>query len=111
MFTGEEDVQATALRHTRLVHIGHRPPLGPGRQNGQGLLFGKRAPGERKRSEADPFDTVAAYVAQRLADDAHVWASALYDEVVALGYPLSYQSFTRSLRARRLRPHCERAPG
>ena len=41
--------------------------------------------------------TLAAYLGERLTDDAHVWASALYDEVVALGYPLSYQSFTRSL--------------
>jgi hypothetical protein len=28
-----------------------------------------------------------------------------------LGYPLSYQSFTRSLRARRVRPHCEACAG
>jgi transposase len=74
-------------------------------------LSGKRVPGERKRPQPDAFDVVAAYVAQRLTDDAHVWASALYDEVVALGYPLSYQSFTRSLRQRRLRPHCEACAG
>jgi hypothetical protein len=31
----------------------------------------------------------------------------LFDEVVALGFALSYQSFTRGLRARQLRPACE----
>ena len=41
------------------------------------------------------------------ADDQHVWATVLFDEVVALGYPRSYQTFTRQLRGRGLRPHCE----
>jgi Tfp pilus assembly protein FimT len=31
----------------------------------------------------------------------------LFDEVVALGYGGSYPSFTRGLRTRRLRSHCE----
>ena len=31
-------------------------------------------------------------------DDPHVWASALFDEVVALGYSCSYPSFARQLR-------------
>jgi hypothetical protein len=46
-------------------------------------------------------------MAQRLADDAHVWASAPYDEATALGYP----GFTRSLQARQLRSHCEACAG
>lgn len=33
-------------------------------------------------------------------------ATALFDEAVALGYPRAYQTFTRQLRARRLRPAC-----
>jgi transposase len=36
-----------------------------------------------------------------------VWATVLFDEVVALGFQRSYPSFTRGLRTRRLRPHCE----
>jgi hypothetical protein len=44
------------------------------------------------------FEPFAAYVSQRLADDRHVWASTLFDEVVELGYPGSYPSFTRALR-------------
>src|SRR5664280_2881861 len=37
----------------------------------------------------------------------HLWASTLFDELTALGYAGSYPSFTRALRTRRLRPHCE----
>jgi transposase len=111
MFTGEEDVQATAL-HARgwsISAIGRH--LGRDRKTVRDYLSGKRVAGQRHRPEPDPFDPVAAYVAQRLAYDAHVWASALYDEVTALGYALSYPSFTRSLRVRQLRPHCEACDG
>lgn len=60
----------------------------------------------RRQSEADPFDEVASYVGQRLTDDPHVWPSALFDEVAALGYPRSYQIVTRQLCERRLRRAC-----
>ncbi len=40
-----------------------------------------------------------------------MWATALYDEVVALGYQGSYPSFTRALRSRGLRPRCEACVG
>ncbi len=50
-------------------------------------------------------------MAQRLRDDPHVWATALYDEVRALGYERSYQRFTHALRTRGLRPHCEPCAG
>jgi len=43
----------------------------------------------------------------RLAEDPHLWATTLFDEVTALGYDRSYPAFTRALRARGLRPHCE----
>ena len=111
MFTGDEDVQASALRARGWSISAIARHLGRDRKTVRDYLSGKRVAGERKRPEPDPFDQVAAYVAQRLADDAHVWASALFDEVVALGYPLSYQSFTRSLRRRGLRPHCEACAG
>jgi hypothetical protein len=50
-------------------------------------------------------------VTARLAEDRHVWASAVYDEVQALGYPGSYPSFTRALCSRGLRPRCEACAG
>lgn len=111
MLSGEEDVQASALRAAGWPISAIARHLGRDRKTVRDYLSGKRTPGQRERAAPDPFDEVAAYVAQRLADDAHVWASALYDEVGALGYPLSYPSFTRSLRARRLRPHCEACAG
>ena len=61
----------------------------------------------RPDGESDPFDRVEPYVRQRLADDPHVWATVLFDEVAALGYDRAYQTFTRHLRDRGLRPHCE----
>ncbi len=50
-------------------------------------------------------------MAQRRCDDPHVWATALYDEVGALGFERSYQRFTHALRTRGLRPHCEPCAG
>jgi hypothetical protein len=55
-----------------------------------------------------PFE---AYVRARFVDDHTIWASALFDEVVPLGYALSYVSFARQLRQRKLRPHCEACSG
>ena len=53
------------------------------------------------------FDRVETYVRQRLSDDPHVWATVLFDEVVDLGYNRAYPTFTRKVRERELRPHCE----
>jgi hypothetical protein len=53
----------------------------------------------------------AGYVRARFADDPHLWASALFDEVVPLGYGSSYVSFARQLRLAGLRPHCEACRG
>jgi hypothetical protein len=47
------------------------------------------------------------YCRIRLADDPHLWASALLDELRELGYAGSYPSLTGAIRARGLRPHCE----
>jgi hypothetical protein len=44
---------------------------------------------------------------ERLAEDPHLWAQTLFDEVVAIGYDRSYPTFTRQLRTRGRRPHCE----
>ncbi len=40
------------------------------------------------------------------SEDPHVVGTALYDEIVELGYGQSYSSFTRNLRQRELRPKC-----
>src|SRR5664279_3278253 len=56
---------------------------------------------------ADTFAAYAAYCTARLAEDPHLWAIALFDEVIDLGYDRSYPSFTRALRLRGVRPVCE----
>ena len=47
------------------------------------------------------------YVRARLSEDPHLWAVTLFEEVVGLGYDRSYPTFTRQVRVRGLRPHCE----
>ncbi|MHB8311661.1 MAG: Mu transposase domain-containing protein [Metallibacterium sp.] len=74
-------------------------------------LSGERVAGVRRSSAPDPLAPFARYVSARFVDDPHVWASALYDEIVPLGYPCSYPSFVRQVRAAGLRPHCEACSG
>ena len=85
--------------------------LGRDRKTVRAYLFGERVPGERAPAEADPFDPFEVYVRQRLSDDPHVWASALFDEVAALGYSQSYPTLVRKIRHRRLRPFCGACAG
>jgi transposase len=111
MFTGKEDVEATALREQGWSISAIARHLGRDRATVRNHLNGKRVAGGRRRSAPDSFEPFVAYVRERLREDPHLWASALYDEVTALGYERSYQSFTREIRARELRPHCEACTG
>ncbi len=106
MLTWEEELEAEALLKRGWSISAIARHLGRDRKTVRGYLSGERTPGVRRRSTPEVFEPFAAYVAQRLADDRHVWASTLFDEVVELGYPGSYPSFTRALRARGLRPPC-----
>ena len=85
--------------------------LGRDRKTIRAYLSDGRVPGERIRAEPDPFDAFEAYVRQRLSDDPHVWGSALFDELVALGYEQSYVTFVRKIRNRGLRPSCGACAG
>ena len=85
--------------------------LGCDRKTIRAYLNGERVPGVRVRVAPDPLEPFVPYLRQRFGDDPHVWASALYDEVVSLGYPLSYPSFARQVRLATLRPHCEACAG
>jgi hypothetical protein len=55
----------------------------------------------------DPFEPFVDYVTARLTEDPHLWARTLFDELEQLGFGLSYQSLTRNIRSRDLRPVCE----
>ena len=63
------------------------------------------------RAGPDRFEKFEPYVGQRLADDPHLWGTALYDEAKQLGYPQSYPTFVRQLRNRALRPYCRACQG
>ena len=106
MLTWEEELEAEALFKRGWTISAIARHLGRDRKTVRAYLSGKRTPGVRRRWTPEVFEPFAAYVGQRLADDRHVWASTLFDEVVELGYPGSYPSFTRALRDRELRPAC-----
>ena len=111
MFSTGEDVEAHALRQRGWTISAIARHLGRDRKTVRDHLSGKRQAGVRRRSEPDPLERFVPYLTARFADDAHVWGSALYDEVVELGYGLSYPSFVRQVRVAGLRPRCEACSG
>ena len=106
MLTSEEDMEAHALRARGWSISAIARHLRRDRGTIRRYLAGETVPGERRPAGPDPFELVAAYVAQRFVDDPHVQATALFDEAVALGFDQSYATFTRKVRARGLRPAC-----
>ena len=112
MLTHGEDVEAHALREQGLDDLGDRPAPRPRPQDGPGLHQRGAGPGSPGQDGARPWrEPFTKYLAARFIDDPHVWASALYDEVKRLGYPLSYPSFVRQVRVAGLRPDREACAG
>ena len=111
MFSRSEDVQADALfkRGWSISAIARH--LDRDRKTIRSYLSGGRVAGVRASSAPDPLAPFAVYLKARFVDDPHVWASALFDEVVVLGYGCSYPSFARQVRVAGLRPHCEACAG
>jgi transposase len=107
MLTWEEDVEAHALRERGWSISAIARHLGRDPKTIRAYLAGERTPGERRPRGEDHFEPFARYVAARFAEDVHVQAAVLFDELVGLGYPRSYQTFTRVVRQRGLRPRCE----
>ena len=112
MLTQGEDVEAHALTSAGMVDLGHRPSPRPGPQDGPRLPQ-RRSPARRagRRRRRIRWSGSSPIMRARFADDPHLWATALFDEVVALGYDRSYPTFVRQLRQRGLRPHCEACRG
>ncbi len=111
MLAWEEDVEATALRKRGWTISAIAEHLGRDRKTIRAYLSGQRTPGQRRPAGEDHFVDYDRYVRARFRDDAHVQLTALFDEVVALGYPRSYQTFTRVVRERGLRPSCVSCAG
>lgn len=107
MLTRENDIDIHALHRQGWTISAIARHLGRDRKTIRAYLAGREA-GVRARSVADPFEPFAAYCGQRLGDDPHLWASTLFDELLELGYGQSYPTMTRQIRARGLRPACER---
>ncbi len=107
MLSGDEDLEINALKQRGWSISAIARHVGHDRKTVRGYLNGEREVGVRERAEPDPFDAVDAYVRQRFVDDPHVWATVLFAEVTELGYPRAYATFTRQIRDRGLRPHCE----
>jgi transposase len=110
MLTQGEDVEVQALRKRGWSYVAIGRHIGHDWRTVKAYLEG-REPGVRRRAEPDPLEPFVPYLRARFADDPHVWASALFDEVAALGYALSYPSFVRQLRGAGLRPRCEACDG
>jgi transposase len=106
MLTREDDIDVHALHRQGWTISAIARHLGRDRKTIRAYLAGRQA-GVRARSGPDRFEPFAGYCAQRLADDPHLWASTLFDELLELGYDRSYPTMTRALRARGLRPACE----
>jgi transposase len=111
MFSVGEDVEAAALSKRGWSISAIARHLGRDRKTVRSYLAGERSPPVRSSKVPDPLEPLEAYVAARFVDDPHLWATALFDEVVALGYDRSYPSFARQLRAAGLRPACEACSG
>ena len=107
MLTREDDIDVHALRRQGWTISAIARHLGRDRKTIRAYLAGDREAGVRARTIPGPFEAFAPYCAQRLADDPHLWASALFDELSDLGYVGSYPTMTRQLRTRGLRPACE----
>jgi transposase len=111
MFTGDEEVEAAALRKQGWSISAIARHLGRSRDTVRAHLNGTRQPGVRRPMLVDRFDRFEPYVRARLAEDPHVWATALFDEVEALGFDRSYpRSPDRSATAGCVRT-ARRAPG
>jgi hypothetical protein len=106
MLAWESYVEAQALRAQGWTISAIARHLGVTRLTVRRYLSGERVPGQRARTEPDPFEEFVEYCRLRLVADPHLWATTLFDEVTALGYAGSYPSFTRALRTRELRPVC-----
>ncbi len=107
MITREDDVDAHALHRRGWSISAIARHLGHDRKTIRAYLHEGRVAGRRRRGELDPFEPFVGYCRERLAEDPHVWATTLYDELLELGYDRSYPTFTRQLRVRSLRPACE----
>ncbi len=106
MLTREDDININALHQQGWTISAIARHTGRDRKTVRAYLTRTRSPGVRERPDGDPFDRFVDYVTARLAEDPHLWALTLFDELQPLGFTGSYPTLTRQIRTRGLRPRC-----
>src|SRR4051812_49722029 len=103
MLTPREDMEISSLSKRGWSISAIARHTGRDRKTVRAYLNGERQPGVRKRA-TDRFAPFVDYVAARLVEDPHLWSITLFDELGRLGFEASYQTLTREIRSRNLRP-------
>ncbi|WP_084725800.1 helix-turn-helix domain-containing protein [Streptacidiphilus melanogenes] len=105
MLTQQEEREVHVLARSGYTIAAIARHLGRDRSTIRAYLSGRRTTAARGQASGalDPF---VAHCRQRLADNPHLSAAALYADITTLGYYRSYASFTRALRVLDLRPTC-----
>ena len=85
MLAQEEYVEVHALRKRGWSISAIARHVGRDRKTVRAHLSGEQAPGQRRPAGPDPFEPIEPYVRQRLADDPHLWGTALFDEAKSWG--------------------------
>ena len=107
MLTLEDDIDVHALARQGWSISAIARHTGHDRKTIRAYLSGQRAAGARAMAGPDLLEPFIDYMVKRLAEDPHLLALTLFEEVTELGYDRSYPTFTREIRARSLRPVCE----
>lgn len=111
MLTQEDLVELHALARRGWSISAIARHVGRDRKTVRAYLRGEREPGRRRPAAPDAFAPFEPYVRARLVEDPHVCATALFDELVELGFTRSYPILTREIRRRGLRPRCAACAG
>ena len=106
MLSEEDDVDIHALKRQGMTISEIARRTDHDRKTIRAYLSGQRTFGVRQRAAPDSFGGFVDYVTARLIEDPHLWAVTLRDELGPLGYEGSYQTLTRQIRDRGLRPVC-----
>jgi hypothetical protein len=106
MLTRKEYAEARELHRAGWSISAIARHLGRDRKTLRSYLGGRRVAGVRSPTQ-DVTLRFLPYCRQRLTDDPHLPATALLAEVVGLGYPGGYSTFTRAMRRHQVRPPCQ----
>lgn len=107
MLTMEDDVEIHALKGRGWTIAAIARHTGRDPKTIRRYLAGDLPTRGRGSSCLEPF---RGYAATRFAEDPHLLATTLHEEIAALGFERSYPTLVRELRALELRPRCECCP-